>query len=421
MTVFWIVVMLFAAGTMLIVLPVLLNPPPLPFDARQTNLAAHRDQLREAERDLAAGLVDPARYGDVRADIQRRVLEDSDSPVPQALARPDRRTAWALAVVIPLASVLTYLHLGDPQAAVPAPAHAAARHDTSPEQLQRLIAGLAERMQSDPENAQGWLTLGRSYVGLGRYRDAATAYRRAVALLPPDPALLSDLADLTAMAQGKRLAGEPAKLIQQALDLDPRHIKALALAGSVAFETKDYAAARAYWERLVAVVPPDSDMARSVRGSIAEAMQLGGAGVPPQAHAGSAATVASADGPPGAQPQHPASGGTITGRVSLSPALAARVAPGDTLFVFARAAEGPRMPLAILRRSAADLPLEFKLDDSMAMQPGLRLSAFPKVVIGARVSRSGNATPQPGDLVGMSLPVTPGSSGVSLVIGDEQR
>jgi len=203
------------------------------------------------------------------------------------------------------------------------------------------------------------------------------------------------------MAQGKRLAGEPARLIQQALDADPRHVKALALAGSAAFEARDPAAARGYWERVLALVPPDSDIARSVQGSILQATKL-------EAALSAAASPAS--------PAPATVTGAIGGEVSLSPALAARVAAGDTLFVFARAAEGPRMPLAIVRRPVGDWPAAFTLDDSMAMAPNLKLSGFAQVVVSARISRSGNATPQPGDLIGQSAPVAPGVQGLRIAI-----
>ncbi len=143
-----------------------------------------------------------------------------------------------------------------------------------------MAAALAERLQAQPQDLEGWLMLGRSYTALGRYADAVAAFRRAQALSPQDAGILADLADLTGMAQGKRLAGEPARLVQRALDLDPRHVKALALAGSVAFEAQDYAAARGYWQRLLAVVPPDSPLAKAMAGSIAQATQLEGGAQP---------------------------------------------------------------------------------------------------------------------------------------------
>ena len=365
MTIFWLVTALFVLGALLFLLPGLLWPRALP------------------DAGAAVGL-------------------------------PSRRTALWLALLLPAASVLSYLKLGAPEAmSGPPPAAVAqnpgARHGTTPEQVGRMAALLAERLQARPDDAEGWLTLGRSYLQLGRHADAAAALRRAIEFSPPSAGLLADLADVTGMAQGRRLAGEPARLIQQALDLDPRHPKALALAGSVAFEARDYGAARSYWERLAAVVPAGSEMARSVQVNIAQATQLDGGLLPVAAKAGSVQAVAD-------KVAHEA----VTGRVDLSPEMAARVPAGATLFIFARAAEGPRMPLAIRRLPATAQGVEFALDDSMAMAPGLRVSAFPRVVIGARISASGNATPQPGDLVGQSAPVAPGARGVKVLISTLQ-
>ncbi len=417
MTVFWIVVALFLLGALLVLLPPLLRRVPMAeVGSRGANLAAHRDQLREAERDLADDLITPERFAQTRAEIERRVLEDTTAvgTGPQ-VTRPALRSAIALALLIPLGSVLTYLALGRPDAAVPqlsrtsAPAattaDAAGRHNVTPEQIEKMITALAERLKSEPNNADGWLMLGRSYTALGRYRDAAIAMRRANDLAPGNASLIADLADIVGMAQNKRLAGEPARLVQQALDIDPRHAKTLALAGSVAFEAKDYAAARGYWERLLAVLPPDSPMLRSVRVNIAQVTSL---------VSGDKAVARAAPtsmGEPRAAP--------LTGTVELSPALAHRVAAGDTLFVFARAAEGPRMPLAIVRASAS-LPFAFTLDDSMAMSPQLKLSSFSQVVVGARISRSGNATPQPGDLIGQSTALPPGAPNVRVLIDQVQ-
>ncbi|QTN23823.1 c-type cytochrome biogenesis protein CcmI [Rhizobacter sp. AJA081-3] len=415
MTVFWSVVALLLGGALLMLLPPLWRSRAAaePVTRGAANLAVYRDQWREAEQDLGQGLLAPDQIEPVREDIQRRWLEDAAAPATPALApalpaapRAARRSAIALGLLLPLASVLTYLALGEPGSLVPvappaAPAPGEARHSLTPEQIQARVAALSERLKAEPGNAEGWVMLGRSYVVLGRYRDAATAWRRAADLLPANATLLADLADVSAMAQGKRLAGEPARLIQQALDADPRHVKALALAGSAAFEARDPAAARGYWERVLALVPPDSDIARSVQGSIAQATRL-------EAALSAAASPAS--------PAPATVAGAIGGEVSLSPALAARVAAGDTLFVFARAAEGPRMPLAIVRRPVGEWPAAFTLDDSMAMAPNLKLSGFAQVVVSARISRSGNATPQPGDLIGQSAPVAPGVQGLRIAI-----
>jgi cytochrome c-type biogenesis protein CcmH len=195
------------------------------------------------------------------------------------------------------------------------------------------------------------------------------------------------------------MLGKPLELVTRALAIDADQWKALALAGTAAFERNDYAGAVAYWERLRKVLPPDSEMRQSVEASIAEAHALAGTKPAPETAK--------------AQRAFPA---RVAGKVSLARALAARAAPTDSVFIYARAVSGPPMPLAVLRKQVRDLPLDFTLDDSMAMAPNLRLSDFPEVVVGARVSRSGTATAQSGDLQGQSNPVKVGTTGIAVVI-----
>jgi cytochrome c-type biogenesis protein CcmH len=400
MTIFWILVGFLLTGALLMVLPPLLRPKQhdTVTGVDRGNLLIYRDQLREAERDLGTGLLSPEHFAQAGTDIQHRLMEDAGKQTVDASPRPARRSAITLALMIPLGSVLVYLMLGDPKALTPA----TPGHSVAPVQIQRMVDVLAERLKSEPNNAEGWMMLGRSYTVLGRYHDAVAAFRRSNVLAPGNPGLLADFADVLGMAQGQRLAGEPANLIQQALAADPQHVKALALAGSVAFEARDYITARGYWERLIAVVPQGSDIARSVQGSIAEARQLEGAAVP-------------------AAKQHVvASGLSITGEVTVSPVLVERITPGDTLFVFARAAQGPRMPLAISRQVVATWPSSFTLDDSMAMTANLKLSSHAQVVVGVRISKSGNAMPQAGDLIGQSAPVMPGAQGLRVTIDQVQ-
>jgi cytochrome c-type biogenesis protein CcmH len=250
--------------------------------------------------------------------------------------------------------------------------------------------------------------LARSYTALGRYADANTAYARAVALRPDDAQLLADHADTAAMLQGKRLAGAPAALIQRALQVDPDNLKALALAGTEAYERGDFAKAADYWQRLRKLVPAGSELESSVDANVQEARALAAGRNPRQVTQGRPAA--------GSGPDASAAAGHIAGTVRLSPSIAARASPEDTVFIFARATEGPRMPLAILRRQVRDLPASFALDDSLAMAPTLRLSGFREVVVGARVSRSGNAMPQAGDLEGTVRPVRVGATNVEIVI-----
>ena len=245
---------------------------------------------------------------------------------------------------------------------------------------------------------------------LGRHEQAAPALKQAVALRGDNAVLLTDYADALAMANGRNLEGEPSRLIAKALALDPNNLKALSLAGTIAFNNKDFAGAIRHWEKMVQL-DPKSELAQQIQGGIDEARRLSGSAAP-------TGTQAAAPQPPPGTAATATAAASVSGTVSLDAKLAAKARPDDTLFVFARAAEGPRMPLAILRKQVKDLPLTFTLDDSMAMTPAARLSSASRVVVGARVSARGDATPQPGDLQGFSAPVAPGASGLKVQISE---
>jgi cytochrome c-type biogenesis protein CcmH len=375
--------------------------------ASQSNLALLRAQLQQIDLDLAQGRLDPAQHQAARAEIERRVLEEESVTVTPEREGSPRATLLLLLVAVPVLVLGLYALVGSPQALSPP----LAQGEPSPQEVEAMVAKLAERMEKQPpgnvDDTEGWVMLGRSYAVMQRYPEASRAFARALQLMPGDAQILVDQADVLAMQQGGNLQGEPLRLIELALKNNPTNLKGLALAGTAAFERKDYAVAIDYWTRARATAPPDSEFMRSLEQSIADARVAAGSGM---AAAGPTAPAASASAP---KVQGAAS---ISGRISLAPALAARAAPGDTLFVFARAVEGPRIPLAILKRSAADLPLNFTLDDSMAMSPELKLSGFANVVVGARLSKSGNAMPQSGDLEGTTAPLAGRSSGVEIVI-----
>lgn len=333
-----------------------------------------------------------------------------------APARPSRTLLAGLAGFVLVVAGAGYAWFGTPAALrgnVPqAEAAPGAGHGSQMEQIAAMLGRLEERLKAQPDDAEGWSMLGRSYSVLGRYPDAVEAFKRVVALAADNPPLraqgLADQADASAMAAGRKLAGEPEKLIQRALEADPKNLKALALAGTVAFDNADFARAARLWQDAVAVAEPGSELARNLQGGIAEA----------QGRLGQAPGAAPAAQP---APAAAAAGATVTGRVTLAAALAGRAAPEDTVFVFARAAgnsPGPRAPLAILRKQVKDLPLNFTLDDSLAMNPALRLSSVPQVVVGARISKSGNAMPQTGDLQGLSQPVAVGAKDVAIEIAE---
>lgn len=416
---FWILAGLMAIGVLLLLLPPLLrrgdSTAVLSRDA--VNTAVYREQLRELAEDLAAGTLSRAGYEEACRELERRVLED----IPGTPARPPAgglapKTAVAVGVALPILAFALYFTVGNVQVMLPggaAGSDAQPPHGAQVEQIRAMVDQLAERMRQEPENVEGWIMLGRSYGTLERFDDAARAYANAVARRASDADLLADYADVLAMAQGGSMLGEPEKIVLRALGVDPRNIKSLALAGTAAFERQDYAGAVRLWERILEIAPAESEFAQSVRGSIAEARSLSAkqapAAVPMPATAASGKAVQQSEA------------ASVSGVVMLAPGVAARVAPTDTLFVFARAVEGSRMPLAIIRAQAGSLPFKFTLDDSLAMAPGMGLSGHEQVVVGARISKSGNATPQAGDLEALTAPVAVGSKDVNVLIQAEKR
>jgi cytochrome c-type biogenesis protein CcmH len=410
MTLFILLAIALAAIVLLLVMPPLLRrPAALTANAADSvNINIYRDQMRELDEDLAAGTIDAARHAEARAELERRLLEDTtpaqDQPSTVAAPRSGKLTAILLAALIPAGATGLYLAVGTPAGLAPE-SHADAQ-DITPQQVEAMVEKLAARLKESPENAEGWVMLGRSYAALERYAEAATAYAQAVARIPGDARLLVDYADVLAMSRGRKLAGEPEQLVQRALAIDPANGKALALAGTAAFERKDFATAVKYWQKLAATLPADSPITDAVQNSIAEAQALSGG-------------AQDSGGKPAPKTVRPTA--QISGSVGIPDAVKARVSADDTVFVFARAAEGPVVPLAVLRKRVADLPLKFTLDDSMAMAPGMNLSKFGTVIVGARISKSGNPARQPGDFEGFSKPAKVGSAGIAVVIDTEVR
>lgn len=416
MTLFWIIAaLLIVAALLFLLLPLLRHNTNSGVAAQRLNLAVYRDQQRELEADRHAGTLSEAQYERARQDLERRLLDDvAADQAPVIVVQPPRRlTAIVMGVAVPLLAVGLYFTVGNPHALAPVALPDAAREEVSAEQIQAMVAKLAERMKQNPDDPKGWAMLAKSYAVMGRFDDATAAYRKAVERVPDDADLLADFADTLAMAQGQDLRGEPEALVMRALKIDPAHIKSLALAGTIAFDKKDYAGALKYWEKLATLIPPDNDMARAIQSSINEARGLAGGG------AKVAAVAAESSAKAADKPATPVSADGVSGTVTLAPALASKAAPNDIVFIFARPTQGPRMPLAILKKKVSELPITFKLDDSLAMSPAARLSGAPQVIIGARISKSGDAMPRSGDLQGVSTAVSNTAKNIAVVIDTE--
>ena len=405
-------------------------------DRAAVNLGILKDQLAELEAERARGAIAEEQYAATKADLQQRVLDETQAEPATEAARPSalgKLTAAIVVVVVPVASALLYVQYGDPSAFNPLVSKGAdAAHQFSKDDLNNMTERLAERLKKEPDNADGWAMLARTYYSMGRFADASAAFEKLVGLVPDDASLLADYADALAMAQGRKIEGKPMELINRALKIDPLQWKALAMAGTAAFDRQDYKSAVALWEKLYESLPADAPMKQQLVGSINEARGRAGmpqvaAASPPQAPMKPAAPAVEAKpaatpgAKPAAGPVAAAAGGRVAGTVSLSAQLRGKVGPEDSVIIFARPAEGSRMPLAMMRLQVKELPKTFALDDTMAISPDARLSNFAEVIVGARISKSGSPMPQKGDLEGLSKPVKLGRGDVTVTIDTELR
>jgi cytochrome c-type biogenesis protein CcmH len=396
--VFWLIVVVMVAVAIALILPALSGGTRVSGVARkQLNVSLHKQRLVELEAELRDGVLSQDQFEAARAELQRELLRDvgGDDEAPTAPA--SRQLLWpaATAVVVPALAIGLYVWLGEIGYVGRSPATLAQSSQQSAEMhsIEQMVSKLSARLQREPGDVDGWVLLGRSYVVLQRYEEAAQAYARAYQLKSDDPQLLADYAEVVAMANGNRLDGQPTTLAMQALALQPNNPKALWIAGVAALQRGEREVGLAYLQRLQKQLPPDSEAFGVVQNFLAQVM-----GAPPASAAATPAKPPASSAPPPTA----AADTRLEVNVTLDPALAARAAPDDTVFIFAQAAQGPRMPLAIMRSRVQALPTTVTLDDSMAMTPTMRLSQFRQVIVGARVSKSGNATPQAGDLEGYS-------------------
>ncbi len=393
----------------LVIVPLLRHRPPAA--GGDESLTVLADGLRELDAELAAGTLSDAEHQNARQELQRQALQVQlrDDQAGQASLRANWGAALGTAIALPLLVALLYGVVGQPsamnapgvQARAPAPATEPHASDD------RAIAALSERLAKNASDGEGWVLLARSYFQTRQLQPALEAYRKAVALMGDNADLLVEYANTLAISNDRTLAGEPERLVERALKLDPNNFNALAFAGLAAFQRDDRALALRHWRHLESLIPAGSDDDRArIQSLIARAQEGGETAPAPTAVRAAAAEVSATSGMPR----------EIRGTVTVDAALAGRVAPSDTLFVFARAGDGPPMPLAAMRTRATGWPVTFTLDDSSAMAQGRALSQFDRVQIVARVSRLGSATAQPGDIEGTLERVAVGSRDVRVVM-----
>jgi cytochrome c-type biogenesis protein CcmH len=387
----------FIPAFLLLVLVLLLVLRPFLFPAkvqatsrRQMNAAIYREELDKLEVERNTGLITEADYEIAHAEMRQRLFQDTTEEDDLATLGSTKKTAIGICVFIVVISSGLYFSFGDVY-------RVSQKNSETPinqEGVEKMVTEFAAKMEKDPSNLQGWVMLARSYRILGRNQDAVKAYERAGSFVDSDPQLLADYADTLAANANGNFAGKPLSLINQALKLDPNNLMALWLSGTAAFNANNYRSAVQTWEKLALQLPPNSEEMKMIEGSIAEARSKGGL-------APKATIISSAK--------------EISGQIELAGDMKSKVKQGDTVMVIARQV-GERMPVAVLKIPVAQFPMSFVLNDTLAMNPSAPLSKLTEVSIEVRISKTGMAKPETGDLISAVKTIKVGTENVRLLV-----
>lgn len=401
---------------------VLLRQRPVVTHASQAkaNAKVYRDQIADLDSEHESGHISDTEWQQSRDELSMRLLEDTsaqDDPVAKQ-EKPAFWTAVLVAVALPLSAVGMYMWVGEPDALNPMAVQSNDKVD--PTQLLQMAESLAQKLNDKPDNLQGWVMLGRTYRTLEKFDASVQAYDRALKLSADDDLKLERVEVLAMKSQGN-FEGEPWNVIRDILQRDPQNYGALLMAGSASYSHEKFADALKYWQQARKPLAADNPDVPGLDEAIASVQQK--LGMPAQVAKGPSAQMNAAQMPvaaPSANTSGAASTGlTVSGQVAIAEALKGKVKPSDVVFIYATPANGERMPLAIFKTTVAQLPLAFTLDDSTAMTPDRKLSGAGEVLVKVRVSKSGNAMPQSGDLAGTLGPVKVGAKGLKLEIKDQ--
>ncbi|QWD94150.1 c-type cytochrome biogenesis protein CcmI [Polynucleobacter sp. MG-Unter2-18] len=385
------------SALLLLILVLVLLLRPLFFPAkesatsrRQMNAAIYREELDKLEADRLAGTVDSHSYEQTHAEMRQRLFQDTDEADDLAVLGSPKKTIIGICLFVAILSAGFYFYLGDAAQI----AEQSTEKPMTQESVEKMVEEFAAKMDKEPDNLKGWAMLARSYRILGRNTDAANAYARAGSFVDSDPQLLADYADVLAANANGNFAGKPLQLINKALAQDPNNLLALWLSGTADFNAQNYKAAVQSWEKLAKQLPPETDEARAIAASIAEARSKGGL-------APASAPVISNQG--------------VSGQVEIAPELKSKIKAGDVLMVIARK-PGERMPVAVLKTPVTAFPINFVLNDALAMSPNALISQMPEVSVEVRISKTGMAMPEPGDLISTPQTIKVGTTNARLII-----
>jgi len=401
--VYWLVVVALLVLAFLMIIPPLWRKSEIKdADSDKRNVDIAKERAKELKLQFSNGGLTQSQFDEQYAELELSLSDDLDIPMDSQNTLTQGR--WVIPVIlifVPVFSVLTYLILGEPNALARAQMQQTQQAKNAPVDVNAMVAKLEKRMQQEPDNAEGWLMLGRSYKYLKQYQSAVNALEKAYALVGDKPEVLLQYADAIAMANGGSLEGKAATLIYKALEISPNDVTGLWLAGMAKAEMSEFEQSLTYWRKLERLLAPNSDSLRELKGLMAQVQaRIGGVTVE--------------------QPAATNAPVSIEVKVELPESIRAKVSPQDTVFIYAKALTGPPMPLAIVRKQVSDLPLTVRLDDKMAMMPTMKLSNFKQLKVMARISKSGAAMRQKGDFVGfVELTEVSASMSVHIVINKE--
>ena len=389
MTGFLISALLLLVLVLVLLLRPFIFPPKVEATSRrQMNAAIYREELDKLELERAAGSINDADYEIAHAEMRQRLFQDTNEEDDRSVMGSSKMTVIGLCIFITVLSAGFYFFLGDATLI----AEKNTQQPMTQDGVEKMVAQFAAKMEQDPTNLQGWVMLARSYRILGRNVEAAKAYERAGNFIDSDPQLLADYADVLASNANGSFTGKPLKLINQALKLDPNNLMALWLSGTASYAAGNYKAALQTWEKLAQQLPPGTEDARSIEASIADARAKGGLS--------SKASVNTKG---------------ISGKIEIAADIKSKVRSSDIVMVIARK-PGERMPVAVLRTSVSEFPMSFLLTDALAMNPSSPLSQLSEASIEVRISKTGMAMPESGDLISAPQTVKVGANNIRLVI-----
>lgn len=403
---YWLLISALLALALLIILPPLWKKRDIQeTDSEHRNVKIAKDRVEDLKQQLQSGALTQQQFDEQYEELELNLGDDLESDHQnQNVASQGRWIIPVVAVCIPLISILTYFVLGEPDALKKAQWQQERQlANPSQQDINAMVNGLAQRLEKNPDDAEGWVMLGRSYKYLKKYKLAVNAYEHAYVLLGDNTEVMLHYADALGMVNQGRLTGKAAELIFKALEQSPDNVMALWLGGMARAAMGENTTAMQYWRKLETIIPPGSDSLKELQRMMSSLSAQNS--IPDESKPSMVKAKAEI---------------SIDVQVSVHQALAAKVSQSDTVFIYAKALTGPPMPLAIVRKKVSDLPVSITLDDAMAMMPAMKLSNFEQVKVMARISKSGTAMQQKGDFIGsLELRDLDGKKSVVIVINQE--